>query len=258
MMNKVVRDRLFNLEAPPSSGLWDMIAHRLDSDVEYTLAERMIQYEVTPPNPVWDRISEQLNHQDVKVIPIRSKTSYLKYASIAALLIGCVIVTVLYISKQQTAGQLAATGKGGAVQSTEVKPIAALTSPNNKNEIVQEKASAYVISASQARESYAIRLQPLPSRKHTSSIRNKLSPKLPRNKPLVSPELLERYIVFSKTTGEAVRLSKKLFGLFACSERDIACQQNIKSVQQKMASGTMMASTDFTGVLEALQTMNNE
>jgi hypothetical protein len=29
-------------------------------------------------------------------------------------------------------------------------------------------------------------------------------------------------------------------------------------VQQKMASGSMMASTDFTGMLEALQTMNKE
>jgi hypothetical protein len=81
---------------------------------------------------------------------------------------------------------------------------------------------------------------------------------LQNKQPIVQADVLDRYVLFSKASGEAVRLSKKLFALFACADDKENCKEDIESVQKKMASPELMASTDFTGMLDMLQNMNNQ
>lgn len=257
-MHKIVHDKLFNYEAQPSLNLWDKIACSLDSDSEHSLAEKMSQYEAIPPGTTWNNIMAELN-RDNKSVPFGRKYVVLKYVSAAAFLIGCVVLMVLFSSRKQDDNEVSITNqKGNLLKSSDRKNALVSTNNNERNNLEDETITGSIISSLHARKSSSARLYSLPPRHHSASIRNKLSTKSLTKKPLVSSELLDRYIVFSKATGEAVKLSKKLFGLFACSEKDISCKQNIASVQQKMASSTMMASADFTAVLEALQTMNKE
>ena len=53
-------------------------------------------------------------------------------------------------------------------------------------------------------------------------------------------------------------LSKKLLNLFICSEVNEYCKLNIEMVKGRMASPSVLASADFPGVLELLQSMNNQ
>jgi hypothetical protein len=76
--------------------------------------------------------------------------------------------------------------------------------------------------------------------------------------PIEEPEYMNRYIIFSEAPGEAFRLSKKLFDLFACSDYNKTCKENIEAVQQKMLDPSIMASADFSSVMDALQIMNNQ
>ena len=81
---------------------------------------------------------------------------------------------------------------------------------------------------------------------------------MPHNYQIEKTDLLDRYIIFSKTPGEAFRLSKKLFDLFACSDDDENCKHNIQVMQQKLATSSVMAATDFPGVLDLLQNIENQ
>jgi hypothetical protein len=77
------------------------------------------------------------------------------------------------------------------------------------------------------------------------------------NYTIVNSDFLDRYTIFSKTTGEALKISKKLFNLFLCSEKNEFCKLNIEMVQGQLASPSVLASADFSGVMDLLQSMNN-
>jgi hypothetical protein len=46
--------------------------------------------------------------------------------------------------------------------------------------------------------------------------------------------------------------------LFACSDVNEKCRENIELMQQQMASPSIMASADFSGLLDLLQSINNK
>jgi hypothetical protein len=78
------------------------------------------------------------------------------------------------------------------------------------------------------------------------------------NYGIEEPQFLDRYMIFSKASGEAFRLSKKLFHLFACSDNDENCKQLIVSMQEQMADPSITLAGDFPAVLAVLQNMDNE
>jgi len=78
------------------------------------------------------------------------------------------------------------------------------------------------------------------------------------NYPIETSTLLDRYIIFSKSSGDAFRLSRKLYHLFKCSDTDENCKENIEAIQQRMADPSLMASADFSGVLDLINNMNKQ
>ena len=78
------------------------------------------------------------------------------------------------------------------------------------------------------------------------------------NLPTTVTDMHQRYIIYASSSGDAFRISKKLFDLFACSDVDEKCRENIQLMQQQAASPNIMASADFSGLLDLLQSINNQ
>ena len=61
----------------------------------------------------------------------------------------------------------------------------------------------------------------------------------------------EKYMIYSDGDGKVLKLSKKLFDFFSCAREELACQQQMRQLQQQFASTSL--TTDFTTILEMLE-----
>ena len=254
-MNKQLQHKLFNYHAQPPAKVWDKIAFELDNQSEKPLPEKLANYELEPPPFVWDNIAALLNEEVVLVVPFKKRFSKpFKYSTAAASLIALAVLVSLLINKKSVSG-VAFAPRIQQNTSTVAPPAPleltdSLTKVNNynrKNDIVFVHNKKK--SANQALSIHANSFTTL--EKRTDKI-------LLHNYQIEKTDLLDRYIIFSKTPGEAFRLSKKLFDLFACSDDDENCKHNIQVMQQKLATSSVMAATDFPGVLDLLQNIENQ
>ncbi len=74
---------------------------------------------------------------------------------------------------------------------------------------------------------------------------------------IVQNNAVDKYMIYSSSSGSVVKLPKKLYDLFSCaSDPNTAqadwCKQNIKTLQQKIAQKAP-PSTDFAAMLDMLK-----
>jgi hypothetical protein len=256
-MNAAFKNRLLNFQCSPSQNIWKNITNSLDGDTDYLFTEKMYHYQTTPQLQVWDKISKELDEGITPVIPIRRRYYHaLKFTGIAVLIAG-VILAAFFVSNDSTRPEALTAKKQPPVIRTQ-SPQKTFSPLDSEDETIIKKRAD--VGLNENRNNRIARSAPIASlvvSKPPSLLKTRGSMIVASNTPLVQSEFVDRYIVFSKATGEAVKLSKKLFSLFACYDEDQNCKRNIEKVQSKMASPAMMASADFTSVLEVLQTMEN-
>ncbi len=259
MTNIDLKNKLLNFQSQPPEGLWNKIINTLEDDTDYLFTEKMYHYEMAPPPEIWSKVTNALDEGLTPIVPFTQRYSrVLKYSGAIAVLMTGIILVGLFINKSAVSNEISLkqTPTGNSKTPTTPNTSSGINSGNENN---STENSGY--SFNKNRNDIAARNSPislLPVTKSSSLLKIRGSMVVAHNKPVVQSEVVDRYIVFSKATGEAVKLSKKLFSLFACSDDDANCKQNIENVQQKMASPAMMASADFTGVLEVLQSMDNQ
>lgn len=256
-MSEELQHKLFHFEAKPPAHLWNKIAESMNVEMNQEFPERLFHFQMAPPEHVWTKIETELDKISTPVIEIKKHSKILQYGSAAAILFGAALLINLLLNKKSSGeinGSIITTnqsfsspGEPAINQTENIAPsnLLANTQTKKTNSLyTRRNGSKQPVVTLKARES--------------TSLAKRAGVIVPKDFPILQTKMADRYIVFSKATGEAVRLSKKIFSLFACSDNIEDCRQNIESAQQQMASPAMMASTDFNAVLDLLQNMNTQ
>jgi hypothetical protein len=255
-LSKQLQHKLLNYNAQPPAQVWDKISIELDNSKEDIFSERMANYELIPPSFIWDKISIALNESETTVLPIRNRFSRpLKYSSAAAGLIAIAVLVSLLINKKSVS-EVASTPDTKQNIASPVTPTITEKQPQVSFENPDKDKSESLVYNNNERTS--AKILPLHAYSSYSALKKRATRVIDHSYPIEEPEYMNRYIIFSETPGEAFRLSKKLFDLFACSDYNKTCKENIEAAQQKMLDPSIMASADFSGIMEALQIMNNQ
>lgn len=257
-MSELLQKKLFDYHAQPSTNVWEKINVELDSGANKNLSEKLNSYELKPPGFVWENISASLSQSKPPVIPIWKRVSKsTKYISAAASILAIAIFINVFFDKKTTANSV----EMPVVKQNSHGPVSPPLSPSIQSELPtnNNKSSAGLNAMrnnnGSNKKSYRLPLETHSSNSNEGDIDDRV---LANNYPLRESEYLDRYMVFSTASGEAFRLSKKLFDLFACSNSDENCRENIENIQEKMADPSIAVAGDFPGVLAMLQNMNTQ
>ena len=257
-MSELLQKKLFDYHAQPSNNVWDKIDVALDLDANKNISEKLGNYELKPPSFLWENISASLNQSQAPVLPIWKRFSKsTKYISAAASILAIIIFISVFFNKKTAADSV----KMPVVKQNNIGPASPSISPSTQNELAKDDdkrpdaLSSLSNYNSNKIKSYRLPLETYSSDSNEGDIDDRV---LKNNYPLQEPEYLDRYMVFSTASGEAFRLSKKLFDLFACSNSDEDCRENIENIQEKMADPSIAVAGDFPGVLAMLQNMNTQ
>ena len=257
-MSELLQKKLFDYHAQPSTNVWDKIIVELDSDANKNISEKLSSYELKPPGFVWENISASLNQSQAPVIPIRKKFSKsTKYISAAASILAIVVFVSVFLNKKTAADSVELP----VVNQNNIGPASPSISPSTQNELAKnddKRPSGLSSLSGDIRNKIKTYRSPLKTYTSDSNEGNIDDRVIANNFPVQNPEYLDRYMIFSTASGEAFRLSKKLFDLFTCSNIDENCRENIENIQEKMADPSVAVAADFPGVLAMLQNMNTQ
>ena len=251
-MEKELQHKLFNYQAEPPASIWDKINVVLDREADKPFPERLAKYEEDPPPFIWDNVAASLDEIEQKTIPLRQRFSKpLRYSAAAACLIAVAVLITLLINKNSVSADTSLTTVSPSTTvpasegaKTENQSNAGGDTNDNSNSINHAKNQNNKISPIRVKNT-------TPSFKRSNYV-------VAHNLPTAVTDMPQRYIIYASSSGDAFRISKKLFDLFACSDVDEKCRENIELMQQQAASPNIMASADFSGLLDLLQSINNQ
>lgn len=257
-MSKQLQHKLFDYYAHPPPDVWDKINGALNENSDLQFAERLVQYEVAAPPFIWDAIAVSLNEKETPVVTFRKRfIKPLRYSGAAAALIGIAVLVSLFINKKSVSEEVA------------LSPIIKKNTPSSVLPAVTEKQTETFIENNGYYKSHDVvytnnkkafhkRALPLYAHSSVAPITELTNQVIKHNYPIETSTLLDRYLIFSTSSGDAFRLSRKLYHLFNCSDTDENCKENIEAIQQKMADPALMASADFSGILDLIRNMNTQ
>jgi len=230
-MNNNLQNKLQEFSATPPDGVWQKIASGID---DYPLfAERLGLYEENPAAGVWESIEKDLDEfNPAKIVPlsIRFKKP-LRYAAVACFL-ALVLVTVTLTVHRTEAGAI----DPGSNTTVPSNTSAASSGETNKN--AQGIASSEETKSGNKKNRFT----------SDSIIPFSTERSVDRN---VAYSSLNNYVVFNDGDGRLRRVSKKLANFVRCGDTDVACQQRLLQLKQRLAAKAM--TTDFTGILEMMR-----
>lgn len=270
-MSQAFQDKLFHYEAPPPAGAWDRLASALDEGDAQTLAQRLAAFEQAPPSGSWHKIEQALETPVRTIQPSlyrRLGPARLAAAAVFVLAIGA---SIFYFSRPGTETVPLTAGVTQAQRSSNL-PAPVQTAPETRSiQLTPDTQTPEqpTLPGNRPRsdnQAEAARPRPLPASVLSSALayasaeetfdEGALIAELPRTahhhevaQHTVPPD---RYLVYSKDEGHAVRLTKKVFNLIACDAEDLYCQQQLRQLQQRIAATAPM-SADFTGMMEMLR-----
>ena len=225
-MESNLQNKLQEFSTTPPEGVWHKIADALDAQEPF--AQRLQQYEEHPPVAVWSEIEEVLDEAvPAKVVPFGVRfRKPLRYA-VAACFLAIVLVTITLTVRRTEAGAL--------------DPGSTSTVPTNNDPSTDQQNNVQTIASSEEansnnRKDRVATDSSMPSADDKAFDRN-----------LVYSSL-NGYVFFNDGDGKRRRVSKKLVNLVRCGDSDMACQQRLQQLRQRLAAKAM--TTDFTGILE--------
>jgi hypothetical protein len=254
-MSEQLQHRLFNYNAPPPEEVWEKISNALHGEDLSHFSERLLNYQTFPPKFIWDNITNTLDKEETSVIPFTKRFAKpIRYSAVAASLLFVALMINLLFTNKSVSGEVTVApiiNEKGSLQGTSKNGAKTTVSLNAGTENTPTTRFVYANRINDV----PVRIPPLHSNYKKSNPR--LKQVIANNYTTVNSDFLDRYTIFSKTTGEALKISKKLFNLFLCSEKNEFCKLNIEMVQGQLASPSVLASADFSGVMDLLQSMNN-
>lgn len=256
-----IKNKLFNWEAPLPANAWGHITEALDKDEEYLISQKLNNHTVAPPFNAWEKIEASLNAAESDKAPVVAIRKPFKkvwqLTSVAAIVLAVVLATFLLTTKSTTEQPTFSASEA---------PVA--TAPDYEQAVPQNNSINTTIADVEDKELFvqqsAGSFQKKSRLRNTNNIPeigtlanepiNTLEDYIPQSEPVVSVSYVDRYVLFAKNSGDVVKVSKKLYNTFSCSDliNDELCKQQIEALQQKAAQSSATTSSDFTGVLEII------
>lgn len=224
-MDSHLQNKLQQFSAEPPEMVWEKIADALDANQNFSF--RLHQYKEDPPVTTWNKIEKALPRvTPAKVASFTTRfRKTLRYAA-AACFLAAVLVTITLTIKRTEAGAIEA-GSNTTVPTNNTAVQKDRATINDEKKMSDSKASDHSI-ASAANDTGS-----------NASIQSAVY------------SSFNEYVVFKDGDGKRRRVSKKLASLVRCGDSDVACQQRLQQLRQRMAAKAM--TTDFTGILEMLR-----
>ena len=254
-MSEQLQHKLFHFHAQPPATTWDKINAALNENGDHLVSDKLLQYEEVPPPFTWDKISTALNENKAPIVLL--KKPYVKafrYSAAAAAVIGVAVLISLLVSKKSVSEDVATSPVTKQNILSPVLPADTEKQTDTFIEIREGNKSGWVYTGN--KKASPKRALPLYAHSSEGPFTELTNHVVKHNYPIETSSFLNRYIIFSKSSGDAFRLSRKLYHLFKCSDTDENCKENIEAIQQRMGDPALMASADFSGVLDLLKSMN--
>ena len=253
-MSESIKNKLSDFKAMPPEGCWDRISNALDEGTA-GLKERLYHYHIPPPPSAWNRIASYLDSGKLngKVVPMFLRyQKTMRYAGMAAVIIALVVFAWPYFSRVDDQ-----TPVPDSITST---PLTRLPS-NNNTPAEAETENTENISNSVKKEYTTIAKNRKPAERNEEDHEEPeiiamldYVPSAPvENEILLQTTPFDKYMIYTDEDGHAMKMSKKLFEVFDCATKEIACRQKIRDLQNRFASSAV--SSDFTGLLEILRNL---
>lgn len=234
--------KLQQFSADPPEEVWSRIADALAA--EDAFPQRLFHYEELPPAGTWQTIAKGLEEPAKTQAPFfkRFRTP-LRYAAVASF-IAVVLVTVTLSVKRTEAGALEPGSKTTVPEKVSPKQG---NVPQALTQQVPEESSAAPQKTS-----------PSSSAQETTGAMASTQNSDSTNPETLSASFssLNNYVFFHDGDGTMRKVSKKLAGMVNCKDNDIACQERLQALRQKLAASAM--TTDFTGILEMLRQLQQK
>lgn len=219
-MANQIQNKLINFEAQPPAGVWEKIAASLDEEKSSSLARRLQQYEVIPQEHNWKNINVALD-QDSKIRKgfFEKNRRLFIYSGAAAAIVVFVILINLLTPDRTISNEVAAD----KIKTSSESPSTVLhKEKNNSNSYTNKDKKSVPVALDKMDDG--------------------------------------RYITLVKDDGNKVRLSKKILSVYNCAtnEINVSCKEQMKNLQEKMASSLTSPSVDFAGFVELVRNLKED
>ncbi len=258
-MNKDIQNKLAQFEAQPPPEAWNKIAAALDDSLK-NAAVRLQDLEVSPPLQTWSQISHQLDEKSkTPVIPFYKKYSNALMIGSAAAVLALIVFLSGVLSNKETVTEPSfrevvqnmrpsiETEKSTAGQDLQTSEETNETAYTNARKSVKQKAGV------EPEDKRDIETLSFASHHYVAPVEKLIPDCVERNSALAFTHPVDKYMVYSREDGNAVKLPKKLFDAVACPSKDAECKIKLKQVQEKFAASAFTA--DFTGVLDIINNL---
>jgi hypothetical protein len=240
-----LKDKLTGFEAHPPEGSWDRISAALDERPMY--ASKLSEYGETPPQKAWEGILLKLGS------PAKVRTlggSRLVWAVAATLLLAVSAWLVFNRPESpQAPGQPITSGPALPDISTPVETETGTSAEIIKTAGINPVVSGKIKSAIAKAKRNTVQNNPEASVTY-AALQDFLPKTAERKFHLNLQESSDKYMIYSDSRGNAVRVPKKLFDAIACPDDRPECQQHLKRMQEKVASSAL--TSNFGGILDIL------
>ncbi len=238
-MSILLKNKLFNYQEQPPEGAWENISDALNEEHASSIGERLYHHQATPNTLIWERISRQLHSNSEESISKKQPVSphwgsRLKYISAAAILI------------------LVATGLFLVIDNRTNTDVADNSSNEIRNNHPTNSAPSMDLDVENNSEMETENFSPLSGSKDNKNTVTKKN-----SRP-------NRYIFFTTNRGKTIRVSRKLYALFNCADNATAmnskkhCQEDIQSLQHKIATASVIPTSDFSSIIDMIKTLEEE
>ena len=258
-MGSELQNKLLDFKADPPKEAWNRISAALDDAPFHIVGEKMAAFEASPPADTWKKIRQYLDeHTPARVVPFLKQYSRpLKYGGAIAILAVVLFLSTLMMNK-------------GSVYESNIQPVVKnnpSVKRNNSDPAPGLKKNYTVNTEERIAEQKYTRTSSIT---HEANRRNRRTlstaaltasystsghiPKVAeRNSVLAFSQPVDKYMVYSREDGNAVKMPRKLFDAIACPLKDAECRMKLKQVREKFAASAFSA--DFTGVLDLLNNL---
>jgi hypothetical protein len=252
-MDSDLKHKLSNYSETPPPSAWEGIDKALDEQPAF--ADKLFRYEQTPPATAWEKVAQQLTPAPVVLF----RTNLFKYAIAAAVLLAIAMGSLLFIKhssgpnlasqpqQYRSSDSLSNTSSDSQLRtgaSATAWQHATTAGETSRDVFANNSAAAAIVHFSP--QVVLSKTLPDPVREITV---------VPEEKNNINTELLNRYMIATTATGDAVRLPKKAYSDYACADvyANLQCKQKIQSIQSQMAASVTTEFTDFIDLLNKLQ-----
>lgn len=259
------KDRIEHWAPEPPKAVWERLSEQLEADSKPAFVQKLFDFSAEPPAAAWPAITAQLEQTPAAAPLIRlfPGKKLVRIASVAASVMLAFFLLRQFSVQDTSSGVL----QDAPAQQQAILPLPHTATQQQTSNAPPEQRRKTTSTMAPHNSRIYVAAAPMPSRTADPLPVTRPVKESPQRiyhvfsaaAPQVDDGQVERYIVVSLNEDAAVRLPKKLYDLFRCSDKPdpVDCSGQLSRIRQKTAAPDLLAAADFSGLLEIIQHMEN-